>query len=31
MVFENEVIKNNHYVKQYKEDDITFTKSKILP
>ena len=31
MEFENEVTKKMHYVKQYKEDDITFTKSKILP
>ena len=31
MEFENEVTKKMHYVKQYKEDEITFTKSKILP
>ena len=31
MEFENEVTKKFHYVKQYKEDEITFTKSKILP
>ena len=31
MEFEDEVTKKMHYVKQYKEDDITFTKSKILP
>jgi hypothetical protein len=29
--FENEMTKKNHFVKKYKEDDITFTKSKILP
>ena len=31
MEFENEATKKIHYVKQYKEDEITFTKSKILP
>ena len=31
MEFENERTKKMHYVKQYKEDEITFTKSKILP
>ena len=31
MEFENEKTKKMHYVKQYKEDEITFTKSKILP
>ena len=31
MEFENEMTKKLHYVKQYKEDEITFTKSKILP
>ena len=31
MEFENEVTKKIHYVKKYKEDEITFTKSKILP
>ena len=31
MEFENERTKNIQYVKKYKEDDITFTKSKILP
>ena len=31
MEFENEGTKKLHYVKQYKEDEITFTKSKILP
>ena len=31
MEFENESTKDIHYVKKYKEDDITFTKSKILP
>ena len=31
MEFENEATKKMYYVKQYKEDDITFTKSKILP
>ena len=31
MEFENEITKKFHYVKQYKEDEITFTKSKILP
>ena len=31
MEFENEMTKKMHYVKQYKEDEITFTKSKILP
>ena len=29
--FENENTKKMHYVKKYKEDEITFTKSKILP
>ena len=31
MEFENEITKKIHFVKQYKEDEITFTKSKILP
>ena len=31
MEFENEHTKKMHYVKKYKEDEITFTKSKILP
>ena len=31
MEFENENTKKIHYVKKYKEDEITFTKSKILP
>ena len=31
MEFEDEKTKKFHYVKQYKEDQITFTKSKILP
>ena len=31
MEFEDENTKKLHYVKQYKEDEITFTKSKILP
>lgn len=31
MEFEDEMTKKLHYVKQYKEDEITFTKSKILP
>ena len=31
MEFEDEKTKKFHYVKQYKEDEITFTKSKILP
>ena len=31
MEFENERTKKLHYVKKYKEDDIPFTKSKILP
>ena len=29
--FENETTKIPHYVKKYKEDEITFTKNKILP
>ena len=29
--FENEITKIPHYIKKYKEDDITFTKNKILP
>ena len=29
--FENEITKKFHFVKKYKEDDITFTKNKILP
>ena len=29
--FENEINKIPHYIKKYKEDDITFTKNKILP
>ena len=31
MEFENDRTNSIHYVKKYKEDDITFTKSKILP
>ena len=31
MEFENEKTKKMHYVKKYKEDEITFTKSKMLP
>ena len=31
MEFQNEVTGKLHYVKQYKEDEIPFTKSKILP
>ena len=31
MEFENDRTNSVHYVKKYKEDDITFTKSKILP
>ena len=29
--FENQITKIPHYIKKYKEDDITFTKNKILP
>ncbi len=31
MEFQNDRTNSVHYVKKYKEDDITFTKSKILP
>ena len=31
MEFEDEITKKIHFVKQYKEDDIPFTKSKMLP
>ena len=29
--FQNEITKMPHYIKKYKEDDISFTKTKVLP
>lgn len=31
LVFENEITHKSHYIKKFKEDEIPFTKSKILP
>ena len=31
LIFENEITKYPHYIKKYKEDEITFTKNNILP